>query len=126
MEIRERIRNLRKETLKMNQDEFGKAIGISRSNEANIETGRINVTDRVVRDICEKFNINENWLRTGEGNMLAPVSREDEIMQFVANVQGENNVAAKRLLSALAKLNLDDWKVIDKILDNLTNTKKED
>jgi transcriptional regulator with XRE-family HTH domain len=55
--LNERIKYLRKEIFKMSQDEFGNRIGISRSNVANIEIGRINITDRVLSDISSEFNV---------------------------------------------------------------------
>ena len=69
MEIKDRIRYFRKDIKKLTQDEFRKAINLSRSNLASIETGAVNITDRVIADICKTFNISEHWLRTGEGNM---------------------------------------------------------
>lgn len=65
MEIYQRIKHLRKTVLNLSQEDFAKHIGLSRSNVGNIEVGRINVTDRVIGDICDTFNINENWLRNG-------------------------------------------------------------
>ncbi len=72
MTISERVKFLRKEILNLNQDEFSKKLGISRSNVANIEVGRINITDRTISDICREFNISEEWLRNGTGEMLVP------------------------------------------------------
>lgn len=70
MNVSERVKFLRKSILDLNQDEFSKKIGISRSNVANIEVGRINITDRTISDICREFNINEKWLRNGEGEVF--------------------------------------------------------
>lgn len=71
MEIYERIKKLRKEELKLTQDEFSKRIKISRSNLASIEIGRISVTDRVINDICLAFKVNEHWLKSGEGSIFS-------------------------------------------------------
>jgi len=70
LEIYERIKELRKKHLKMSQEEFAARIKISRGNLSNIEIDRVNATDRVVSDICREFNVNEGWLRTGEGEMF--------------------------------------------------------
>lgn len=61
----ERIKYLRKELLDKTQQDFSAMIMISRSNLGNIETGAVEVTDRVISSICEKFNVNEVWLRYG-------------------------------------------------------------
>ena len=64
--MKDRIKSLRKE-LGMTQEEFAEKLNISRSNLGNIEIGRISITDRVVDDICNTFNINREWLKTGNG-----------------------------------------------------------
>lgn len=72
--MKNRIKQLRKE-LDLTQEEFANQINISRSNLGNIEIGRISVTDRVVDDICNAFNVNHDWLRTGSGEkFVEPVN----------------------------------------------------
>ena len=80
MTVGERIRHLRKQVLKMTQDDFARKINISRSNIANIEIGKISLTDRVATDICNSFSVSEEWLRTGEGE----IQRETESTLFSA------------------------------------------
>ncbi|HBM76088.1 MAG TPA: XRE family transcriptional regulator [Clostridiaceae bacterium] len=70
MEIYERIKILRKDELHLTQEEFSSKIKISRSNLGSIEVGRISVTDRVISDICFAFNVNEDWLRNGTGEIF--------------------------------------------------------
>lgn len=67
--MNERVKELRK-TLKISQDSFSSKINISRSHYALIEGGSKTLTDRVVSDICREFNVNEDWLRTGTGEMF--------------------------------------------------------
>ena len=64
-----RIREVR-HFLKLSQAEFGKRIGIRSSSLSDIENGNCNVTERIIIAVCAKFNVNEEWLRTGEGNMF--------------------------------------------------------
>ena len=70
MEIYERLRYLR-EHLDLTTRVFGAAINMSGGAITNMEKGQRNITDRTIRDICREFNINENWLRTGEGEIFA-------------------------------------------------------
>jgi transcriptional regulator with XRE-family HTH domain len=65
-DIRERILELRK-TLKLKQLEFAERLGIKQSNLSNIETGYSGISDANIRLICITFNVNEAWLRSGEG-----------------------------------------------------------
>ena len=71
--MHERVMNLRNH-LKMSQEEFGKKIGLTRFTISNLESGKRNITERVIADICREYRVNESWLRTGEGEMF----REDD------------------------------------------------
>ena len=75
--INERIRELRK-TLGMNQSDFGKILGISKSGVCDLEAGRRKVQDShiaMLKDWREKgFAINEKWIRTGQGKMFTKLS----------------------------------------------------
>lgn len=119
MNIGERIRHLRKNELKMTQDDFASKIDISRSNIGNIEIGRIAVTERIISSICREFNVNEEWLRTGEGEMFVPLTKNQLITEFAANLVMEDNTFKKRLFEALAKLNESEWEVLEKLADSL-------
>lgn len=83
MTINERIKYFRKQVKKMTQEDFSKEILLSRSNLAGIETGIVNVTDRVISTICRKFNLSESWLRTGIGNMY--VETETDFVNSLAD-----------------------------------------
>lgn len=115
------MRYLRKEILKKTQQAFAEEIKISRSNLGNIETGEVAVTDRVIFLICEKFDINEEWLRTGKGDPQKKKTRNQEIAAFMNDVMElPDKSTKKRLIEALAKFNERDWETIGKLLESLT------
>lgn len=64
-----RIRTIR-QSLKITQSKFGEHIGLKQSSINDIEHGKCNITERVIISICSRFNVNENWLRTGKGEMF--------------------------------------------------------
>ncbi|GGG32623.1 hypothetical protein GCM10007425_29110 [Lysinibacillus alkalisoli] len=64
-----RIKALRK-NLNLNQGEFADKLKLSRSHISSLENGVREITERIVFDICREFNVNEEWLRTGEGEMF--------------------------------------------------------
>ena len=126
MEIHERIRYLRKDILKLTQQEFSDSLKISRSNMGNIEIGRIAVTDRVVCDICEKFNINEEWLRTGNGSMYIELSKEEYISIFIGNIiKDKEDSFKKRYVAMLSKLDEDGWEALEKVAITMGSVKKD-
>lgn len=124
MEISERIKVLRKDILKLTQQDFSEALNMSRSNMGNIEIGRIAVTDRVISDICEKFNVNEEWLRNGTGNIFVELTKDQELAIFVAQVYKEDeNSFKRRLLSVLSSLSEDEWGLLADIAEKIAKEK---
>ena len=122
--MNERLKKLRKE-LDMTQQEFAEGIGIKRNTMATYESGRNEPIDAVISLICTKYNVNENWLRTGEGEMFVEMSYDDEIAQFVGQVMGEEDDSfKKRLISGLVALDDNGWKVLEDFLDSI-QTKKD-
>ena len=73
MNTGERIKKLRK-TLDLTQQKFGERLGIKGNTVAQYELGRSNPVDSVFSLICREFNVNEEWLRNGEGEMFKPKS----------------------------------------------------
>ena len=112
MTIGERLKFLRKEELNKTQQEFADRLNLSRSNLGNIETGRVEITERTIADICREFDVNEPWLRTGEGEIFKKRTRDQEISDFIGNVLSkENDTFKKRLISVLSSLDEDEWEV---------------
>ena len=80
--MNERLKQIRLEH-KMSQEEFGRKIGIeSRAHISALENGGRNITDRIVNDVCREFNVNENWLRTGEGDPTIKRTRKYQESAF--------------------------------------------
>lgn len=105
MKIFERIRKLRKDVLHMTQKEFAESIKISRSNLGNIETEKVAVTNRVIYDICEKHNINRDWIVDGIGNIFT--DRGNSLDNEVSFREG--------ILKILSEMDKSDWETLEKI-----------
>lgn len=117
--MNERLKKLRK-TLDLTQQEFADKIGIKRNSLANYETGRNTPIDAIVVSICREFNVNEEWLRTGKGEMFIELSRNEEIAEFVGQLMSdEDDSFKKRLISGLAALDENGWKVLEDFLDSI-------
>ncbi|NOW07818.1 helix-turn-helix domain-containing protein [Clostridium beijerinckii] len=119
MEIYERIKDLRKNILKLNQEDFSKNIGLSRSNIANIEVGRINLTDRVISDICKEYNVNENWLRTGEGEMFNELSKAELVANIVGNALQSDDEFVQNVFIALGQLSPEEWTKVKEFVNKI-------
>ena len=83
--MHERIQKLRK-ALGLTQQEFSDKLNISRANIAGYETGRREPSDAAISLMCREFNVNESWLREGEGDMFVDLSRNDELSAFFADL----------------------------------------
>jgi HTH-type transcriptional regulator/antitoxin PezA len=77
-----RIKKVRN-TVGLTQTEFGKKIGSARNTIANYENGNRNPSNSVIISICREFNVNEDWLRTGNGEMFKESPLRNEVGYYV-------------------------------------------
>ncbi|MBD5482228.1 MAG: helix-turn-helix transcriptional regulator [Lachnospiraceae bacterium] len=118
--MKDRIKKLRKE-LDLTQQEFADRIGVKRGGIANYEIGRNEPADSVISLICREFNVNKNWLREGVGDIFIEQTMDEQIASFIGRVQMDSEDSfQKRLLSALAELNEDQWNLLSGIIQKLT------
>ena len=114
-----RIRKVRTDS-GLKQDAFAKKLGLTKNFISLVETGGREPSDRTISDICREFNINENWLRTGEGDMRSPQTRNQEIMAFANRVMtDEDESFRKRFVTALGNASPEFWDELEKFLDAL-------
>lgn len=122
--MNERLKKLRK-TLDLTQQAFADKIGMKQNTIAQYEMGRTVPSDAIIFSICREFNVNENWLRTGEGEMFIEVPRDDQIASFIGNVlKSEDDSFKKRFIAMLKALDESDWEVLEKMSLLLTQGKE--
>lgn len=92
MKAHERIKDLRKNILHLSQKDFAEQINISRSNLGNIETNKINLTERVLMDICRTFHVNRDWLSNGNEPIFVEDSHflDEQIVNLYSQLTDEN------------------------------------
>lgn len=121
--MKDRIKKIRKE-LDLTQQEFADKLGIKRNTVASYETGKSNLSDGAVSLICREFSVNEEWLRTGKGEMFIEQSQDEQIAAFVGNIlKDEDDSFKRRLVSGLAALDDNGWNVLEKFLDSIHKEK---
>ncbi|WP_412448849.1 helix-turn-helix domain-containing protein [Neglectibacter timonensis] len=108
-----------RETLKISQDELGTKIGISRFSVSNYESGKRNITERVIKDICREFDVNEEWLRTGEGEMFVELPEGTELGKYIADVIGGEDDFIKNIIISYMKLDEKNKKIIRDFVKSL-------
>ena len=110
----ERLKKLRK-TLDLTQQEFADKIGIKRNTMAQYEIGRNEPIDAVIISICREFNVSENWLRTGEGEMFN--SSDDEYIAMIDRIMAGENEFAKNIFKTFAMFDDADWNALNKMIE---------
>ena len=112
----ERIKEARK-YLGLTLEKFGEKLGVGKTAISKLEKGERNLTDQMVKSICREFSINEEWLRTGSGNMRIPI--EDEAAAAVSDLVEKSNPlydVIKGIMVAYQKLDGPSREVIDQFI----------
>lgn len=118
--MNERIKILRKH-FHLTQQEFADKIGISRGNIAAYEVAKNAPSNAVITLICKVFNANENWIRTGHGEMLVETGRDEEITAWASKItQGDYaNKFVPEFAHLLTQLTEKDWERIEWFMKEL-------
>lgn len=112
--MNERIKQIRK-ALHLSQDDFGKKLGVTRGVITNIELNKTEPKPLFIKLICETFEVNEDWVVNGTGEMFVQKSRSDAIADFLADVLKEEDDSFKRrFVEMLASLSVEEWKLLEK------------
>lgn len=124
--MKNRIKELR-QLHNLTQQEFADRLNIKRGTLANYELGRNEPIDAVVTLICREFNVNENWLRHGIGDMKAESTQRQKIAHFFADVLATCPDERSAFVAALDDLPHDFWPMVAELARNYAdNLKKEE
>lgn len=126
--MNERLKKLRK-ALDLTQQEFADRIGSKRNTVAKYETEANTPSAAVVSLICREFNVNEDWLRNGVGNMFLPTDRNADIAKLTKQLLNEESDSFKnRFVSMLANLTIEEWEFLERKAKELcgVDDEKED
>ncbi|QUH21113.1 helix-turn-helix domain-containing protein [Alkaliphilus sp. B6464] len=105
--MEERLKELRK-FLDLNQREFSAKLNIGHSTLAMFETGQRVPKDLHISQICAVFNVNEEWLRTGKGEMF---KTEDDLYEALINAIGQIDELDRKIIIEYLKLPKEHKKV---------------
>lgn len=125
-EIAERITKVIKDKAKT-KTEFAEKLNISQSFVSRLASGEKEPSNRTIADICREFDVNEDWLRTGQGDPYVQLSRDEELAQFFGNVmKGEDPDFRRRLLSVMSRLTTDEWALLEQMAWKLVDELRQD
>ena len=107
-----RIKEVRK-ALHLTQQEMADSLSLKRNTVASYEIGRIVPSDRSIWDICRIYNVNEVWLRTGEGDMFVPRTRHDELAAYMGQIMGGKcSDIEEAIIAVMARTSVAEWELI--------------
>ena len=121
-----RIKELRKQ-LRLTQQQFAERIGSVQNTITGYETGRRVPSGQVIALICREFGVNETWLRTGEGEMFAPVDPENQLMEWAGRVLADSSDSFRaRFVRMMMGLTDKEWAVLEEKARQLLSEEKDD
>lgn len=122
-EVNARIFSLRK-FLKLSQTDFGKQIGVSRGVIKNIDENKVEAKPLLIDQICKVYNVNKDWILTGDGETFNVRTKNEEIAEFVGRALSGDDDFKTQLIGLLAALNEDEWELLHKMALRLTEEQK--
>ena len=125
--MNERIKELRT-ALGLSTEKFGARVGVTRSAISRIENSVVNVTEQMQKSICREFNVNEEWLRNGTGEMFNVMSQDEELAYIVGQALPQADEYVKNVFIAFGRLSqqftAEEWAVVKKFVDALAGKDK--
>lgn len=124
--MNERLKKLRK-TLDLTQQKFADRLGVKRNTVGQWECGINAITDQVVFSICREFDVNEEWLRTGEGEMFEQMTEQQKLLKYTGMLLKDKDSAIVNAIQSFIVTyeQLDDTskatleKIAQQFVDNL-------
>ena len=123
--VHDRIKEIRI-SLGLNQSDFGNKIGLGQAGVSALEKGIRGITDRNIQLICEKFNVNEEWLRNGECEMFLDVSEEDEFMKAATELRISGDEGIMQAVIEYWKMSPEQREIIKNFIINIGDAYKKD
>ncbi len=115
MEISERLKAVRKKIGKT-QQELADALNLKQNTIATYEMGRTTPSDRTIADICRLYNVNEDWLRTGEGNMFIELAPDEELENIFDKIHFSGDETIRAIIRTYWALSDRDKAVVRQVI----------
>ena len=116
--MNERIAELIR-ALGLRQMEFAKRLSLSQPFVSALCSGSKTPSERTVYDICREFNVNEHWLRTGEGEMFRPQTTEQELYALLGDLMADKPDFRHRLITVLLRMLPEEWRMLERKMEEL-------
>lgn len=126
MTIGERIKYLRKKEFCLTMEKFGEKLGVKKNTVSQWESDTNKLPDQMFKSICREFNVNEEWLRDGTGDIL--IIPEDETAALVEDLLTDKDNVTYRAILSLVKtyqqLSPESKKIVDNFIHDAIENEK--
>ena len=116
--LAERISLIIKEN-QITKTAFAERLNVSPAFVSQMCSGVKQPSDRTIADICRQFDVNEDWLRTGEGEMFIQKTRDEELAAFFGDLLSGESDFKRRLMSVMSRLGEDEWAMLEQMANKL-------
>lgn len=119
--MKDRIKKVRKLN-NLTMEQFGNRIGITKSSVSLLESGKNSPSEQTLKLICKEFNIDMEWLQTGNGNMTKEVP--NKLSFYLGQIEGGNDEFIKDLIEVYMELDPDSKKALRTISEKMAEKRK--
>jgi len=124
--INSRILLVRKK-LGLTRQSFGESLGVTDSVVKNIDYNKTAPKSVFIDLLCKTYNVNKDWLLTGEGEMFNELTKDEQIAEFVGTVLAEEEDSFKRrFFTMLSNLSDDGWAFLEQMVEGFAAEKAAD
>lgn len=113
-----RIKEIRNK-LNLTQDKFAQKLGIAQNTLACYEMNRRKPSNAVILSICREFNVDEHWLRTGEGEMFNDLSKNEQVARAIGKALNTDDEFVLNTFLALAEMPESVWDDVKAFIDKI-------
>lgn len=119
--MKNRILKIRKDS-KLNQEDFGLRLNLTKNYISLIETGNRIPSDRTISDICREFNVNEDWLKNGTGDMYK--EKDGSFSELLVELEDSDDDFIESLITVYMGLDEDSKSALRKIAKGMAEKYK--
>ena len=119
--MKNRILKIRKDS-KLNQEDFGLRLNLTKNYISLIETGNRIPSDRTISDICREFNVNEDWLKNRTGDMYK--EKDGSFSELLVELEDSDDDFIKSLITVYMGLDEDSKSALRKIAKGMAEKYK--
>ena len=108
-------------------EKFAAGVGLSLTAISLLESGTNNPSNQTILSICREFGINEEWLRTGEGDMKADITREEQIAALMNRLLSDEQKSFRlTLINYVSKMSSEQLDLLRDMIHQLVQEDTED